>query len=131
MFAKNLKILRKSRGLTQSDLAKILKTSVSTIGMYEQGRRSPDNQMLKKLSSVFLISIDDLLGNFKQHKEIREVIEDITTILKEHKGLMFKGKPVSSLDKIKLANAIKVATAVTICESNNEIFLDKDFCEVL
>jgi len=131
MFAKNLKFLRKSKGFTQLDLAKILNTSASTIGMYEQGRRAPDNNMLKKLSNIFCISIDDLLGNFSQHKEIKDVIEDMTNFLKEHKALMFNGRPASTLEKIKLANAIKVAAAVTVYESQNEKCFDADFFKVL
>ena len=117
MFSTNLKTLRQSKGLTQADLAKILNTSVSSIGMYEQGRRMPDNKMLKKISSVFYISIDNMLGILSPHKEIKDVIDDITNILKEHKGLMFNGKPISNIDKIKLVNAIKIAAAVTISES--------------
>ena len=119
MFAINLKTLRKARGLTQASLANILHTSVSSIGMYEQGRRMPDNEMLKKMSTVFYISIDDMLGNFINYKEVKDVIEDITKVLKEHKGLMFNGKPVSNIDKIKLANAIKVAAAVTVSDFEN------------
>ena len=117
MFSTNLKTLRHSKGLTQADLAKILNTSVSSIGMYEQGRRMPDNKMLKKISSVFYISIDNMLGVLSPHKEIKDVIDDITNMLKGHKGLMFNGKPISHIDKIKLVNAIKVAAAVTISES--------------
>ena len=127
MFSKNLKFLRNSRGLTQADLAKILRTSVSAIGMYEQGRRNPDNVMLKKISSAFCVSIDDLLGTLKEGKEVYEIIDDVTRILKEHKGLMFKGKPISYTDKVKLVNAIKVAVAVTISESQQEIFINESF----
>ncbi len=131
MFSKNLKVLRLSKGLTQAEFAKILNTSVSTVGMYEQGRRSPDNEMLIKISSIFSVSIDELLGTLNINKEISEVINDVTKILKEHKGLMFKGKPVSALDKIKLANAIKVAAAVTISDSAGDAFFKPDVYSVL
>ncbi len=131
MFSKNLKILRLSRGLTQAEFAKILNTSVSTVGMYEQGRRSPDHEMLIKISSIFSVSVDELLGTLNIHKEISDLINDVTKILREHKGLMFKGRPVSTLDKIKLANAIKVAAAVTISESQCDNFLEPDIRSVL
>ena len=126
MFSTNLKTLRRSKGLTQADLAKILNISVSSIGMYEQGRRMPDNNMLKKISSLFYISVDSMLGVLSPHKEIKDVINDITNILKEHKGLMFNGKPVSYIDKIKLVNAIKVAAAVTISESGENKLCEKE-----
>lgn len=120
MFATNLKTLRCSRGLTQADLAKLLNISVSSVGMYEQGRRMPDNKMLQKISSIFYISVDNMLGALSPHKEVKDVINDITNILKEHKGLMFNGRPISAIDKIKLVNAIKVAAAVTIYEGEDE-----------
>ena len=125
MFSTNLKTLRSSKGLTQAELAKILNTSVSSIGMYEQGRRMPDDKMLKKISSFFYISIDNILGSLSPHKEVKDVINDITNILKEHKGLMFNGKPISYIDKIKLVTAIKVAAAITISESGENKLYDK------
>lgn len=65
-----LKELRENKGLTQSELAKILSVSPSSIGMYEQGRREPDSETLRKLSSFFNVTIDYLLGNSNQKKEV-------------------------------------------------------------
>ena len=39
-----LRKLRKQKGMTQSELAKIADVSTSSIGMYEQGRRLPELQ---------------------------------------------------------------------------------------
>jgi transcriptional regulator with XRE-family HTH domain len=63
MFAKRLKELRKSKKMSQKELADILSVSPSTIGMYEQGRRKPDSDLLKILAKYFDVSIDYLLGN--------------------------------------------------------------------
>ena len=49
MFGQNLKKLRTSKNLSQSKLSKILGISSSTIGMYEQGRRFPDQTILVKI----------------------------------------------------------------------------------
>lgn len=57
-----LRELRKSQGYTQETLAKKLGISASAVGLYEQGRREPDNETLKKLSKIFNVSIDYLLG---------------------------------------------------------------------
>ena len=56
-----LKKLRKSKGLTQAELGKILGVSPSTIGMYEQGRRTPDKDALIAISNYFNVSTDYLL----------------------------------------------------------------------
>ncbi|MCI9916509.1 helix-turn-helix transcriptional regulator [Clostridioides difficile] len=62
MFAKRLKELRIDAGLKQSELARKLDISPSTIGMYEQGRRSADQETLLKISDLFDVSTDYLLG---------------------------------------------------------------------
>ena len=62
MFGQNLKKLRTSKNLSQSKLSKILGISSSTIGMYEQGRRFPDQTILTKIADFFDVSTDYLLG---------------------------------------------------------------------
>lgn len=62
MFSKRLRNLRENRHMKQEDLGKKVGLSASTIGMYEQQRRQPDNDMLLKLSEIFDVSIDYLLG---------------------------------------------------------------------
>lgn len=47
-FSQRLKELRKQNKWTQEDLANKLRISAASVGLYEQGRRNPDNQMLKK-----------------------------------------------------------------------------------
>mgnify|MGYP003370866330 FL=1 len=59
---KRLKELREQKNLTQAQLSKFLNISASTIGMYEQGRRFPDENLLKHISQYFNVSIDYLLG---------------------------------------------------------------------
>ena len=58
-----LKQLRTKRGMSQSELGKIISVAPSTIGMYEQGRRILEVPTLKKIASFFNVSVDYLLGN--------------------------------------------------------------------
>ena len=60
-FGKRLKLLRSEKELKQSELAKILEVSSSTIGMYEQGRRYADLDTLKKMAEYFDVSVDYLI----------------------------------------------------------------------
>ncbi|WP_343337344.1 hypothetical protein TPELB_23890 [Terrisporobacter petrolearius] len=62
MFSKILKDLRTEFNMSQSELAKKLDISPSTVGMYEQGRRYPDFDTLIKISEFFNVSLDFLLG---------------------------------------------------------------------
>ena len=61
MLSQRIAKLRIEKGLTQSQLAECLHISSSTIGMYEQGRRTPSIDMLAELSRVFSVSLDYLI----------------------------------------------------------------------
>lgn len=62
MINERLKKLRKERNLLQKDIAKYLNISTSAYGYYEQGKRDPDTETIKKLADYFDISADYLLG---------------------------------------------------------------------
>ena len=62
-FGKILRSLRKAKGYTQEELAKLLGVAPSTISMYERGDRSPDAEMMLQFSSFFAVSMDHLYGN--------------------------------------------------------------------
>jgi len=57
-----LKELRKTKDITQEELAKQLQLSPSTIGMYETGRREPDFETLQRIADYFHVSTDYILG---------------------------------------------------------------------
>ena len=61
-FNEMLKYLRQRAGYSQQDLADLLKISKSTIGMYEQGRRSPDYETLEKIADIFNVDMNFLMG---------------------------------------------------------------------
>ena len=61
MLARRIGELRIKKGLSQSQLAEMLHVSASTIGMYEQGRRTPSIDMLVELSRAFDVSLDYLI----------------------------------------------------------------------
>ena len=62
MFCDILKRLRLRSKYSQSELAKALGVSKSTISMYEVGERMPDYEMLKSISELFNVSMDFLYG---------------------------------------------------------------------
>ena len=61
-FNEMLKYLRQRAGYSQQDLADLLKISKSTIGMYEQCRRSPDYETLEKIADIFNVDMNFLMG---------------------------------------------------------------------
>lgn len=61
-FAAIIKNLRIERGITQEQLASLLKVSRSTIGMYETGSREPDFETLEAIADIFNVDMDYLMG---------------------------------------------------------------------
>lgn len=62
MFKDRLVFLRKSRKLTQSELAKRMNVSRGQIANYELGRAQPDFDILVNLADFFAVTTDFLLG---------------------------------------------------------------------
>jgi len=62
MFSERLKASRKEVGLTQVELANILKVSKGTVGMWETGKREPKFEAMVHLSKTLNKSVDYLLG---------------------------------------------------------------------
>ena len=60
---KNIRHLRKLRGLTQEQFAEELQVPRSRIGSYEEGRSEPPIAMLVALSDFFKIPVDILIKN--------------------------------------------------------------------
>lgn len=57
-----LKGLRTAQGLTQEQLAEMLKTTQQTVARWETGKSEPSIATLKDLALIFGTSVDDLLG---------------------------------------------------------------------
>ena len=64
-FGDKLQELRKSREMTQEELAEALFVSRTAISKWESGRGYPSIDSLKEISAFFSISIDDLLSGEK------------------------------------------------------------------
>lgn len=133
-FANRLSQLRKEKGVTQEQLAKILDISAGAIGLYEQGRRTRiDNEKLVKLANYFGVSIDYLYGlednNSKPLKQTtteltprdeRDIAKTIKKTLEqleyEQEALMFDGAPIDDetkeLLKISLENTARMAKKI-------------------
>ena len=62
LFAQNLRQLRKSRGLTQGQLAQKLFVSTQAVSKWERGESSPDITHIRTLTQLLQVSADALLG---------------------------------------------------------------------
>jgi transcriptional regulator with XRE-family HTH domain len=63
-----LKTLRKQKKLTQQDVADILCISQRTYSHYETGRTEPNIESLLKLSDIFNVPVDVIVGKYELKK---------------------------------------------------------------
>ena len=84
-FSEKLQELRKSRGLTQEELAQALYVSRTAVSKWESGRGYPSIESLKEISGYFSVTIDDLLSGEKllslAEKENKSNIQSICDLL--------------------------------------------------
>jgi len=64
-FSEKLLELRKSRGLTQEELAEALFVSRTAVSKWESGRGYPSIDSLREISKFFSVTIDELLSGEK------------------------------------------------------------------
>lgn len=60
-LGENLRLLRKSKGITQKAFAKEFGVSESVISLYESNKRSPSYDLLLQIADFYGVSIDYLL----------------------------------------------------------------------
>ena len=62
MTADRIKYLREQKGMTQSDLARQLGITRSSVNAWEMGISVPSTQYIVELAGIFKVSTDYLLG---------------------------------------------------------------------
>lgn len=62
MVADKIKALREQKGMTQTDLAKQLGITRSSVNAWEMGISVPSTQYIVELAHIFKVSTDYLLG---------------------------------------------------------------------
>ena len=96
MLSENIKSLRKSKGLSQEELAVKLNVVRQTVSKWEQGLSVPDSDMLIAISEVFETPVSVLLGEGIQQqkaddlKAISEKLEVINHQLAQRKQMQRK-----------------------------------------
>ena len=76
-FGEKLKRLRKEAGLTQTELAKRLNVTKSVVSYYELQERNPSPDVLIRLTEIFHVSADYLLGiNRTKTLDVSDLDED-------------------------------------------------------
>lgn len=106
-----LKQLRENKGLTQAELAKLVDISASSIGMYEQGRREPSQEVLLQFADFFNVSVDYILGRDKSSTKASHSLKDQRDLNEflNNTEIMFDGElhQLDDEDREKLRHALE------------------------
>ncbi len=78
MLNENMKAIRKSKGLSQEELAVKLNVVRQTISKWEQGLSVPDSEMLISISEVLETPVSILLGETVMEPKADDLIKDIS-----------------------------------------------------
>lgn len=88
-FGNSFKYYRLKAGFTQKEAANLIGIKDYQLGNYETNRSQPSLEILKKMSKVYLVSIDKMLGNNvlrakfeKEHSKDNQEYIDVNEILK-------------------------------------------------
>lgn len=93
-FHERLKQLRKEKKMTQAALAKELAYGATAISNYESGHNQPSITDLKKIASIFNVSMDYLLGvnEIRRPYESDKKADDYETFIKYFEMLEERGR---------------------------------------
>lgn len=128
MLSENIKKIRKSKGLTQKDLALQLNVVRQTVSKWEQGLSVPDSEMLISLSKVLDIPVNVLLEqnlNTENELEVKDLslrLEAINSYLVQKEKL--RRKKLQKL-LILLCGLIVLIFGVLVCF--NSPYLEWDY----
>ena len=125
--------LRESRNLSQTDLAKMVDMSNSTLNKIEAGTRKISSSELKKFAIAFNVSSDYLLGNTdnmekkkyyelsdKEKNDIAIQAERLMEGIESGHNLNFYGEPATKEQKDRILIAVKTAMEMNKMEAKRK-----------
>ena len=82
MFSEKLKALRTAKKMSQKDLADRVGVAKSVVSFYESGDRFPSYDVLIKISRIFNVTTDYLLGVERERMlDVSELSEDDISVV--------------------------------------------------
>lgn len=102
ILAKNLRKYRLKNNLLQKDVAKYLNVVLSTYSQYETGKSNPDYETLIKLSRLYKVSIDELVGNKDENFESTKnlVTKRIGDVIVQFENTKDMEKKIEVIEKV-------------------------------
>ena len=135
---RRIAMLRKEMGMNQMELAKYLRLSQQTISKYENGKADPDKETLIRLSELFNVSTDYIIGNsdkrdhseltYKDNRNIAKTLDVLKDQIDNNESgeLNYNGIEVTDDDAELLMDALDMALR-RIKKKNKEKYTSKKY----
>ena len=128
-LGEKIRELRKSKGLSQYELAREISVSQATVASWENNTRKPSIELIRQMANYFSVSSDYLLGSESQDNEIdisKKINEALLQLELEADSLMFDGEPMDDTTKQLLTLSLKNTLALAKLESERNKQDNKD-----
>lgn len=108
MYGQRIRKLRKEKNWTLEEMAGKIGISRSTLAGYEKGYRNPPIPILIRISKLFNVSVDYILG-LTDDKNIRRLEYDLSLYLKKE-NIKWKGVPLSEKELTPIREILDMLT---------------------
>lgn len=105
MIGQRIRDLRKQKKMSQSELAKIIGVTQTTITAWETGKAEPSSSAVANLADYFNVTTDYLLGRPEEKKD--DSIDHTALEKAIDEARSFDGKPMSDHDREIVRNILK------------------------
>ena len=78
MLSENIKAIRKSKGLSQQELAVKLNVVRQTVSKWEQGETLPDIRQSKGLAMLYHMTLDELIAYDFDEQQAQQMIDSVS-----------------------------------------------------
>ena len=103
-FSETSKVLRKEKGLSQTQLAEALKVSKACISMIEIGKNEPPANTLLKYADFFQCSTDYLLGREDDFGNITIQTEKPAPLPQDEQKLLDTYRQLDTVNKMRVSS---------------------------
>lgn len=116
IIGKRIRLLRNENRMTQADLGTKLGVGKTTISNYETGNSYPDNEIVLKLSKLFNVSTDFILGKTvkRDHGELTKRDDDDVAKMIDEMKMRFESDNDATLNY----------DGIQLTEEDKEFFYD-------
>lgn len=113
-----IKTMRRSRKMTQADLANAINQSQSSITMYETGRREPDFETLEALADIFNVPLSSIVADESSDNLYSPIMETMSSQARIISGGVDRMPPEKRDQALKILQAAFVEYSDFFKEEN-------------